>query len=290
MLVTGRSRSLKSCSPTWTRSRTSVKTIRSPDPLLLLFSVLGALLILFIAVPIVATVAVERPSSIFAALGQSDVRAAISVSFGAALLSTGLSCLFGIPLAYILARVNFRGKGVVQSIMDVPIVIPHTIAGITLLVVFGRAGVFSGQMSALGLHVEDSILGIVIAMMFVSAPLVVNAAREGFERVDERLENVARTLGASRGHAFFTVAVPLSLSSIFTGAIMSWARAVSEFGAVVIIAYFPKAISTLIYERELHSGLSESLPLTALIIIIVVGIFVALRVLIGVWKRRMEEA
>jgi molybdate/tungstate transport system permease protein len=267
-----------------------VKKPWSPEPLLLLFAVLGALLLLFIAVPIAATVAIERPSSIFDALGQSDVRAAISVSFGAALISTGFSCLFGIPLAYVLARVDFRGKGVVQSIMDVPIVIPHTIAGITLLVVFGRAGLFSGQMNALGLHIEDNLLGIVIAMMFVSAPLVVNSAREGFERVDERLENVARTLGASKGDAFLTVAMPLSLSSIFTGAIMSWARAVSEFGAVVIIAYFPKTIPTLIYERNLHSGLSESLPLTALMIIIVVGIFVALRVLIGLWKRRMEEA
>lgn len=267
-----------------------MRKVHFPEPLVLLFSVIGAVLLLFIAVPIVATVAMERPASIFATLGDSDVRAAISISFGAALISTAISCMLGIPLAYILARTDFRGKGFVQSIIDVPIVIPHTIAGITLLVVFGRAGLFSGQMSALGLHLEDSLLGIVVAMMFVSAPLVVNSAREGFEKVDERLENVARTLGASRGDAFLTVAMPLSLSSIFTGAIMSWARAVSEFGAVIIIAYFPKVIPTLIYERNLHSGLSESLPLTAMVIILVVAIFVILRALIGLWKKRMEEA
>lgn len=267
-----------------------MKRLNTPEPMVMLFTVVGALLLLFIAVPIVATVAMERPSSMLATLSDPDVRAAISTSFGAALISTGLSCLLGIPLAYVLARQDFRGKGIVQSIIDVPIVIPHTIAGITLLVVFGRAGIFSDQMSALGLHLEDSLLGIVVAMMFVSAPLVVNSAREGFEKVDERLENVARTLGASRGDAFLTVAMPLSLSSIFTGAIMSWARAVSEFGAVIIIAYFPKVIPTLIYEKNLHSGLSESLPLTAMLIVIVVAIFIVARVLIGAWKRRMEEA
>lgn len=260
-----------------------------PEPMLMLFTVIGALLLLFIAMPIVMTVAMENPSSMLATLSDPEVRAAISTSFGAALISTVLSCLAGIPLAYLLARTDFKGKGVVQSIVDVPIVIPHTIAGITLLVVFGRSGIFSDQMSALDLHLEDSLLGIVLAMMFVSAPLVVNSAREGFEKVDERLEKVARTLGASRGDAFLTVAMPLSLSSILTGAIMSWARAVSEFGAVIIIAYFPKAIPTLIYERNLHSGLSESLPLTAMLIVIVVGIFIAMRAMIAAWKHRMEE-
>lgn len=266
-----------------------MKRLSRPEPMVALFAVIGALLLLFIAMPIVVTVALERPSSMLATLGDPEVRSAIGTSFGAALISTAISCLAGIPLAYLLARTEFKGKSIVQSIIDVPIVIPHTIAGITLLVVFGRAGIFSDQMSALGLHLEDSLLGIVLAMMFVSAPLVVNSAREGFERVDERLENVARTLGASRGDAFLTVAIPLSLSSILTGAIMSWARAVSEFGAVIIIAYFPKAIPTLIYERNLHSGLSESLPLAAMLIVIVVGIFIMARAVIGAWKRRTEE-
>jgi molybdate/tungstate transport system permease protein len=255
----------------------------------LLFAVAGALLLMFIAVPIVATVAVGHPESLFSPLNDPDVRSAVAISFGGALIATGIASLLGIPLGYILARIDFRGKGVVQSIIDVPIVIPHTIAGITLLVVFGRAGIFSDQMSALGLHLEDNLLGIVVAMMFVSAPFLVNSAREGFEKVDERLEYVARTLGASRGDAFLSVVMPLSMSSIFTGAIMCWARAVSEFGAVIIIAYFPKIVPTLIYEKNLHAGLSEALPLTAMLIVLVVALFVTVRGLIGVWKRRMEE-
>ena len=222
-------------------------------------------------------------------LGEPEVRSAIGTSFGAASIATALSCLFGIPLAYVMARVRFPGKGIVQSIIDVPVVIPHTIAGIALLVVFGRMGLFSGELDALGLRFEDHLFGIVLAMMFVSSSFVVNSAREGFEAVDERLENVARSLGASRGGAFLTVTVPLSMSSLATGAVMAWARAVSEFGAVVIIAFFPRVIPTLIYEKNLHGGLSESMPIAALLIMICVGIFAVFRTLTAVWKRRMEE-
>lgn len=253
------------------------------------FSIAGAILLTFIALPIVATVASENPSNTFGMLGEPEVRSAIGTSFGAASIATALSCLFGIPLAYVMARVRFPGKGIVQSIIDVPVVIPHTIAGIALLVVFGRMGLFSGELDALGLRFEDHLFGIVLAMMFVSSSFVVNSAREGFEAVDERLENVARSLGASRGGAFLTVTVPLSMSSLATGAVMAWARAVSEFGAVVIIAFFPRVIPTLIYEKNLHGGLSESMPIAALLIMICVGIFAVFRTLTAVWKRRMEE-
>jgi len=253
------------------------------------FSIAGAILLTFIALPIVATVASENPSNTFGMLEEPEVRSAIGTSFGAASIATALSCLFGIPLAYVMARVRFPGKGIVQSIIDVPVVIPHTIAGIALLVVFGRMGLFSGELDALGLRFEDHLFGIVLAMMFVSSSFVVNSAREGFEAVDERLENVARSLGASRGGAFLTVTVPLSMSSLATGAVMAWARAVSEFGAVVIIAFFPRVIPTLIYEKNLHGGLSESMPIAALLIMICVGIFAVFRTLTAVWKRRMEE-
>lgn len=257
--------------------------------MLLTFGVAGAVLLTFIALPLVVTVGRESPSTTFGALGDPEVRAAIATSFGAAFIATALSVAFGVPLAYVMARTKFAGKGVVQSVIDVPIVIPHTIAGIVLLVVFGRMGLFSGQMSALGLKFEDNLLGIVLAMMFVSSSFVVNSAREGFEAVDERLENVARSLGSSRGSAFLTVTIPLSVSSLVTGIVMAWARAVSEFGAVVVIAFFPRIIPTLIYERNLHEGLAESMPVAALLIIVCVGIFAVFRTLTAVWKGRLEE-
>lgn len=266
-----------------------MKKRRTPDPILVFFSIVGALLLLFLALPLIATVLSEQPSAIGGALADPEVQSAIFTSFGAALIATVFSVAFGIPLAYVLARTTFRGKGIVQGIIDVPVVIPHTIAGVTLLVVFGRMGLFSPVMSWAGLRFEDELLGIVVAMMFVSVSFVVNAARDGFEAVDERLENVARSLGANRTEAFLSITLPLSLPAVITGAVMAWARAVSEFGAVVIIAFFPKIIPTLIYEKNIHTGLAESMPIAALMIIICVGIFITLRTLTVFWKKRSEE-
>lgn len=266
-----------------------MKKRRAPDPILVLFSIVGAILITFLALPLIATVLSQEPSNIAAALSDPEVQSAIYTSFGAALIATMLSIGFGIPLAYVMARSKFRGKSILQGVIDVPVVIPHTIAGVTLLVVFGRMGLFSSEMSALNLRFEDQLFGIVVAMMFVSVSFVVNSARDGFEAVDERLENVARSLGATRTEAFITVTLPLSLPAVVTGAVMAWARAVSEFGAVVIIAFFPKIIPTLIYERNLHSGLAETMPIAALLIIICVGIFIAMRMLTSIWKKRSEE-
>lgn len=264
-------------------------TRRALDPLLLSFAVAGAVLVGFIVIPLAATVVLEEPGDIATALGSDVVRAAIATSFFAALAATILSMLFGMPLAYIMARMQFPGKGILQSVIDVPVVIPHTISGIALLAVFGRMGIFSEPMNALGLRFEDHFLGIVVAMMFVSASFVVNALRDGFEKVDERLENVARSLGATRAGAFLTVTLPLSTPSLITGAIMAWARAVSEFGAVVMIAFFPRVVPTLVYEKNLHGGLSESMPIAALLILLCVGIFAVLRTLAARLGRRTEE-
>jgi len=266
-----------------------VSSSRTPDFMTISFAASAAVLIMFIALPLVATVALEDAGDIAAALGDETVKAAIATSFVAALLATFLSILLGAPLAYLLARSRFPGKGIVQSIVDVPVVIPHTISGIALLVVFGRMGVFSEPMSAFGLRFEDHMLGIVAAMMFVSASFVVNSLRDGFERVDQRLENVARSLGATRAGTFLTVTLPLSLPSLVTGAVMAWARAVSEFGAVVMIAYFPRVIPTLVYEMNLRGGLSESMPVAALLILVCVGIFALFRTVATYLNRWMAD-
>ncbi|MEM2892301.1 MAG: ABC transporter permease [Thermoplasmata archaeon] len=252
---------------------------KKPDPLMMSFAAVAAILVSFIALPLAATVAMEQPGDIAAALGDDDVRSAILTSFAAALIATALSLLLGTPLAYLMARRRFPGKAAVQTVIDLPVVIPHTISGIALLVVFGRMGLFSEGMSMLGLRFEDHMAGIVAAMMFVSASFVVNSLRDGFEKVDERLENVARSLGATRLGTFLTVTLPLARSSFVTGAVMAWARAVSEFGAVMVIAYFPKVIPTLAYERNVRGGLSESMPIAALLILLCVGVFVLVRAL-----------
>jgi len=131
------------------------------------------------------------------------------------------------------------------------VVIPHTAAGIALLLVWGRHSLLT---RATGLTVVGTEVGITLAMLFVSLPFLVNGAKEGFRLVDVRLENTARTLGASPFQAFWTVALPLAKKSILSGSIMMWARGISEFGAVVILAYHPMTAPVLIFERFQNFG------------------------------------
>ncbi|RLF77712.1 molybdenum ABC transporter permease, partial [Thermococci archaeon] len=179
-----------------------------------------------------------------------------------------ISLFFGVPLGYVLARKDFRGKSFVQAVVDVPIVIPHSVVGIMLLVTFSN-------------RILDSYLGIIMAMLFVSAPFTINAARDGFLAVDEKLEHVARTLGASKLKAFFTVSLPLALPSIFSGAIMTWARAISEVGAILIVAYYPKTAQVLVMEYFNNYGLRASRPISVILVLLSLSIFIVLRWLVG---------
>lgn len=248
-----------------------------------LFLALGALPVLFILLPLARTVTAAGPSLLWATLLDGEVRRAIALTFYASLIATLLACIGGIPLAYLLARVDFPGKGLVEGIIDVPVVVPHSAAGIALLMVFGRQAPLGRALGLLGLRFVSAVPGIVLAMLFVSLPFLVNAAREGFEAVDPRLERVARTLGASPWAAFWRVTVPLAWRSILSGAIMMWARGLSEFGAVVILAYHPMVAPVLLYERFESFGLDAARPVAALLILLCLLTFAALR---GVSRRR----
>lgn len=244
----------------------------------LVLALLSAVIVAFIFIPVAATISIQLYDfdSLFSALTDRAVWQSILLSYYAAFISTLIAIVFGTPLAYILARYNFFGKSLVEGIVDIPVVIPHTVAGIALLVVFGSNGLV-GQFSPL--KFVDALPGIVIAMLFVSAPLYINSAKEGFASVDERLEHVARTLGSSQLKTFLTVSLPLTLRHIIAGAIMTWARAISEFGAVVVISYYPMIAPTLIYERYISSGLSSAQPVAVMLILLSLAVFVVMRLL-----------
>ena len=202
------------------------------------------------------------------------------LTFGAAAAATGLAIVGGVPLAYMLARNQFPGKRLVEAIVDLPIVVPHTAAGIALLMVFGSRGVLGQPLAALGIFFTDSPLGIIVAMLFVSLPYLVNMSREAFAMVDRELEMTALVEGASEWQAFFLVTLPLAWRGVVSGALMMWARGISEFGAVVIIAYNPKIVPVLIYERFEGFGLSVALPVAALLILTAFVVFFVLRLVL----------
>ncbi|MDY6966283.1 MAG: ABC transporter permease [Halobacteriota archaeon] len=255
------------------------------EKLFLIFAALGLIIILFILITLgnmVATQFLTDFKGFTEAVQDDSVWMSIFLTLYTSFLATLIAFIFGVPLAYVLARKDFWGKGIIESIIDVPVIVPHTVAGIALLTVFGRHGLI-GSVTPIGF--VDALPGIVVAMLFVSLPFLINSAREGFQSVDPRLENIARTLGTSGWGSFRRVTFPLASRHLLVGSIMSWARGISEFGAVVIIAYYPMITPTLIYERFLSTGLSASRPVAVLLIMVCLTIFIFLRLISSNWRR-----
>lgn len=208
-----------------------------------------------------------------------DVLRSILLSIYTSGLASLISFFFGTPLAYLLARTQFRGKGFIESVIDLPIVIPHPVIGIAILSVAGRNHWIGQVLSNLGIRIMGSVTGIVTVLTFVGLPFYINAAKEGFESVPARLEKVSRSLGASMLATFFRITFPLAGRSILVGVIMCLARAVSEFGAVVIVAYHPMTAPVMIYERFEAYGLKYSQPVAFWLVALCLAIFFVLRML-----------
>src|SRR5665647_47877 len=268
------------------RMKAIIRKINKLEPMIFVFSLTLLVLFLFIFLTLSNMIfgqILDDFQGLIEATKNKSVIGSILLSLYAGFLATLLAFLLGVPTGYILARFDFPGKRLVESIIDVPVVVPHTVAGIAILTVFGSRGLIGGPLNGY-IQFRDAIPGIVIAMLFVSLPYLANSAREGFKSVDPRLENAARSLGAPLWKAFLFVTLPLSARHLLIGAIMTWARAISEFGAVVLIAYYPMIGPTLIYDRFLSYGLSASRPIAVLLILVTLSIFIVIRVLSAGWS------
>lgn len=241
--------------------------------------VAGALLVLFLALPLVLLV-LAGASALPHAVADADLRASLALTFATATVATLLAMLSGTAVAYLLARRTFRARTLLAAVLDLPLLIPHPVAGIAILLLVSRTTPLGAALLDAGLRVVGTPAGIVAAMLFVSAPLYVSAAREALARVDERYELVARTLGDSAWSAFGRVTLPLARRGLLAAAVATWARAVSEFGAVVVLAYNPRVVSVLSYERLTTGGLAEALPVAAVLVLVSVVPLLLLRVLL----------
>lgn len=242
-------------------------------------ALLASLLLLFLLAPLVGLVGAGGATGVRQLASDAELRGALALTLVTATTATFWAILGGTPLAYLLSRRRFAGRTLVLAILDLPLVVPHPVAGIALLLVLGRASPLGSVLLAAGLRLTGSPFGIVCAMLFVSAPLYVGGAREAFARVDRRYEAVARTLGDDAWRAFRRVTLPLSLRGLTAAAIVMWARAVSEFGAIVILTYNPKVASVLSYDRFTSAGLSGALPVAAVLVLLAVVPLVMLRAL-----------
>ncbi len=257
------------------------------EPMHLVFAALGGAVLLFILAPLAGMFLSVGKTDLSEAANDPEVTASIWLTLGASMLATIAAALGAIPFAWILARREFPLKRLVNGIVDLPIVIPHSAAGIALLGVLAPGTPVGSLGEKFGVSFVGGIAGIMAAMAFVSVPFLVNAARDGFAAVPVRLEQAALNLGASPLRVFFTISVPMAWRSIVSGLVLMWARGMSEFGAVLIIAYHPMITPVLIYERFGAFGLKYARPVTVLFVSVCLVFFIALRMIAG---RRADDA
>jgi len=239
----------------------------------------GIIVLVFILLPLIQLMTAPEGHMLKETILDKDVLRSIWLSIYTAGSAAIICFVFGVPLAYLLARSDFKGKHLVESIIDLPIVIPHPVVGIAILGVVGENHPIGRMLYSLGIRMMGSVTGIITVLVFVALPFFINSAKDGFENVSPRLEHVSRSLGASMGSTFFRVTFPLAWRSILIGFVMSCARAVSEFGAVVVVAYHPMIAPVMIYERYEAYGLSYSQPLAFWLVAFCLILFLIIRTL-----------
>lgn len=243
------------------------------------FAFMGGLVLLFILAPLAGLFLKTTPVQFFETIDDDAVVQSIFRTLIISLCTTLVFSFGAVPLAFLLARRSFRGKSLVQALIDLPVVIPHSAAGIALLGLVSRDSFLGKAASYLGLDFVGHPAGIGLAMAFVSLPFLVQSARLGFEQVPVRLEKAAMNLGATGWRSFFTISLPLARRSIISGLIMMFSRGLSEFGAVAIIAYFPMVTPVMIWDRFNAFGLKYARPVAAVFILVCLVFFVILRML-----------
>ena len=237
----------------------------------------SGLIILFIVLPLAEMIFQPTAGDLMETIHDRDVLKAIWLSIYTAGLSALIAFFLGTPFAYLLARKVFPGKKLVESLVDLPIMIPHPVIGIAILSMAGREHWLGKFLHMLGVRVMGNPVGIIMVMTFVGLPFYINTVKDCFEAIPKRLENVSRSLGASSFATFSRVTLPLAWRSMVVGMIMCTARAVSEFGAIVIVAYHPMVAPVMIYERFTAYGLKYSQPIAVWLILMCLGLFLLFR-------------
>jgi len=244
---------------------------------------LAALFALFLGLPIVTLVArAIFDGSLGRAIASPVVFDALSLSLVTTAISLVITVSLGLPLAFVLARRQFRGKGWLEAIVDLPIVLPPSVAGLALLLVFGRRGLLSAPFEVLGIAIPFTTIAVILAQTFVSAPFFIRSARTGIAGVDRDLEDAARVDGASERQLFRAVTMPLASAALAAGLVMTWARSLGEFGATIMFAGNvegrTQTLPLVVYGEFQGGDLDASIAAAAILVIAAFGVLVAVRV------------
>ena len=244
---------------------------------------LVALLVLFLGLPVaVLVIRAVAGGALATALGDPVVLEALWLSVATTGISLLLTVVLGAPLAYVLARRRFRGSAVIETIVDLPIVLPPSVAGLALLLVFGRRGLLGAPFELLGISIPFTTIAVILAQTFVSAPFFIRSARTGIAAVDRDLEDAARTDGASERQVFRAITVPLAGAALAAGLVMSWARALGEFGATIMFAGNvegrTQTLPLVVYGQFQGGNIDASIAAAAILVLAALGVLVAVRV------------
>jgi molybdate transport system permease protein len=232
------------------------------------FVILGSIGFLFLVLPIVGLLIRAIHQNAWQALSTQAITSAIELSIFTTVMTLILTVIFGTPLAYLLARGNFPFKRLINAIVELPIVLPPAVAGLALLSLFGRRGILGDTLDSLNLTIAFTITAVIIAQTFVSAPFFIRAANVGFASVPKEIEDAARVDGASESSLFVFITLPLAGRAMGAGLVLSWARAMGEFGATIMFAGSLQGVTQtmplLIYEtfnRDVNAAIAAGLIL-----------------------------
>jgi molybdate transport system permease protein len=245
---------------------------------------LAALFAVFLGLPVLAIVVRALLGGVLpTVVGSSALLTALALSLGTTAASLVITLALGLPLAVVLARRRFRGKWLVETLVDLPIVLPPSVAGLALLLVFGRRGLLGSTLDTAGIQIAFTTIAVVLAQVFVSAPFFVRSARAGIAGVDRDLEDAARVDGASDAQLFRLVTVPLAGPALAAGLVMSWARAMGEFGATIMfagsVAGRTQTLPLVVYSEFQGGNLDTSIAAAAILVLAAFGVLVAVRAL-----------
>jgi molybdate transport system permease protein len=247
-------------------------------------AVVGAVAFLFLALPVVVLIGRALATQAWDALPQSGILDAILLSFVTTLITALLTLAFGTPLAYIFARWRFPLRRALNLLLELPIVLPPAVAGLGLLLTFGRRGLFGDALAAVGVGLPFTTAAVVVAQTFVSAPFYIRSAQIGFQAVPREIEDAARVDGAAGLALFRYVTLPLASRPLAAGLVLSWARALGEFGATILFAGSIQG-RTQTMPLLIYGTLERSLDAAVWAGVILIGVAL-LALLVSQWLRR----
>lgn len=253
-----------------------------------LFLLLSIPLLLFFALPILSIFIKTPFSSIREYLLEENALKAISLSLGTSAISTLLTVAFGTPVAYLLASKKNRLYQIVDTLVDLPTVLPPSVAGVALLMAFGRRGIFASWLSQFGINIPFTTIAVVMAQIFIASPFFIKAAMISFSGINKELTQAAALDGANRWQIFRNIVLPLSWMGMISGCVMTWARALGEFGATIIFAgNFPGRTQTMPLAIYIGFEIDLNVALTLSIILITIS-FLTLIIVKALLNRRMR--